>query len=50
MNMCVYIKIALYCRSAIECVRNLENAIKETQNNEVKLQKSKERKVHYAIG
>ena len=27
-----------------------KNAVKETQNNEVELQKSKNRKVHYAIG
>ena len=41
--MCVFI------RSAIECIRNLENAVKETQNNDVELQNSKDRKVHYAM-
>ena len=31
--------------------RNLEKiALKETQNNEIELQKSKDRKAHYAIG
>ena len=31
--------------------RNLEKkVVKETQNNEIELQKSKDRKAHYAIG
>ena len=50
-GMCVYIKMAPYCRSAIECIKSrTENEVKETQNDEIELQRSKDRKVHYAIG
>jgi len=48
--MCANIKIAPP-QIGYRVPRNLEKiALKETQNNEIELQKSKDRKAHYAIG
>ena len=51
-NMRIYIKIAqLRTVDLMHYALEIEkNAIKEKQNNEAELQKSKDRKVHYAIG